>query len=887
MNKKYYISISLIVIVILIGWTYFWAFNKKNKYQDPMEFFPDTPGLIFQTDHGGMLINTLFYNNKLWNELNKIPQINDFRKNIITIDSNLNKSAELYNILHDAPLFIGLYPNKDQHISSLVLIQLQKRLKIEKLRKKLYDNLPKEYTIFYDKIDGYPVLKLINGKKGIKLIILIKDNNLIISHSNTLISYNIHPVSKSKNHFSTQNEFITVSKTAGKNADARVYINYNQFSKMIQPLIKTNLKKQVKWISNFAGWTELDLFFGDKKLLLSGYTITKKNNYLNSFQNPGNIIPYNIFPFNTNILIQQEFTDFKLHPGFLKIKHYSPKYQGDFVKLSKLIKGAAYITNAHSVNAINSQSYGVVSFSNPVASAQLLKNIALKSGEKILYRYDNFYIRKIRLPQLLSDLFGNVFSNVKGNYYTIINDVAVFANSKTALTQLIQFSVTGKTLDLNENFKTFSENLVNNVNLMAVINFQDFINIAPAFLSPSTDLFLNKNHNVINKFGNIAIQYSRNNSLFYTTISFNYSQKTKDENLALWKLQLEDQIIGKPFLVKNHSTGKNDIIAFDKGNRMYLINYQGKIEWTKRLTDLPVSNIYSVDYYKNGKIQFLFNTNSNLMLIDRKGRFVADYPIRLYPKATNGLSLFDYNKRKNYRILIGQADKRVYNYTIKGSAVKGWKNPQMPDKITSKIYRILTNRKDYIIITDDKNHIKIVDRRGRQRIVIKKPFKKAKNSGFFVNKTNNKGIIITTDSKGQLVYISSKGNVRFTNFGIFSPNHYFLYADFNGNGSKDFIFIDKNKLQVFNRYKKKLFSFTFPDNINIKPEFFNLGNNNKILGVVVSGEKTIYLFSKNGNILISKGLTGSTPFTVGSLKNNSNINLISASGNILYNYRLK
>jgi hypothetical protein len=60
-----------------------------------------------------------------------------------------------------------------------------------------------------------------------------------------------------------------------------------------------------------------------------------------------------------------------------------------------------------------------------------------------------------------------------------------------------------------------------------------------------------------------------------------------------------------------------------------------------------------------------------------------------------------------------------------------------------------------------------------------------------------------------------------------------------------------------------------------------------VLGVVVSGENTIYLFDKKGNILVSKGLTGSTPFTVGSLNNNSEINLISASGNTLYNYRLK
>ena len=92
---------------------------------------------------------------------------------------------------------------------------------------------------------------------------------------------------------------------------------------------------------------------------------------------------------------------------------------------------------------------------------------------------------------------------------------------------------------------------------------------------------------------------------------------------------------------------------------------------------------------------------------------------------------------------------------------------------------------------------------------------------------------------------------------------------------------------MFDRFKNELFSYHFESEITIKPSFFNLGKRQRVLGVVADKERTIYLFDNKGNIIISKGLVGETPFTVGNLENDNKINLVSAAGSILYNYRLK
>jgi hypothetical protein len=362
---------------------------------------------------------------------------------------------------------------------------------------------------------------------------------------------------------------------------------------------------------------------------------------------------------------------------------------------------------------------------------------------------------------------------------------------------------------------------------------------------------------------------------------------TKEENLALWKVELNENIYGKPALVWDHRTKTYNTVVFDVMSNMYLINAQGQIKWKKRIDGPPLSDICEVDFYKNGKTQYLFNTKDFIYLIDRNGSFVQGYPIKINPSATNGLSLFDYKKNKDYRLMIAQADKIIYNYTIKGKKVTGWKKPRTKDIVKDKICRIVANGKDYFIIPDISDNILIVNRRGERRINLKGNFEKARYSAFYPNKTNSKGIIITTDKQGRLVYITSSGKLAYTVFGDFSPAHFFLYGDFDGNGTSDFLFLDGKELKVFDRFKKVLFSYTFNADITERPVIFDLGRNRKALGVVSSAEKTIYLFDQNGNTIISGGLVGETPFTVGSVNNDRELNLITASENVLYNYRIK
>ncbi len=890
MNEKRNIPIILLLLAVIVFGVYYLFFMKPSTGGNPWEMMPDTPALVMVIDHPQDLYDQLTTQNKIWKAVKEVSLADQLETRICFYDSLLRGDRALQQIIGRSPLYIALYFNEEKQKAQLLLLSKpEKAPKLDYLKKYLQRRLGPGYAILDDRQGGQEVLKILDGKDNTTSYLRIQDGVLVFTHSRNLMMGSCVTARSGNPSFYTDSLFRRVKRTSGRKVAARVYINYLSLVKALSVCVSSAFSDRYKALENWAQWSELDVLIKDKELIFTGYTAAKSNNLLAEFNNqkPVSTNAFTLFPFNTALSINLGFNNYS-SDVVRNLMLFRTTYRPEIKKLVKLTNHeVCYASNALNAEETKNKSWAIIGLKNVPEAAVVLKSLAIKSGYRKSRIYDSHIIRKINIPSLLKRVYGGLFEGINGNYYTILNDYVVFSNSPESLIQLIQYNETGKTLDLNDNFKSFSDNLAERSNVSIILKVRSLLGIMHKYFTKSASLKLLKYESLLNSIQGVALQYSREEKLFYTNLYLKYNQRYKEENLALWKTVLRDEIVGKPFLVKDHTSGHFDIIVFDKGNRMYLINPNGKILWTKRLPDLPISKIYPVDYYKNGKIQFLFNTAHHLFLIDRKGRYVKGYPIRLQPAATNGLSLFDYTKRKDYRILIAQADKQIYDYNIKGNQVRGWIKPRMQNIVVQKVVRLLANNKDYILITDITGKVKIVNRRGAQRIYLKGKVQKAKHSTYYVNRTNRKGIILTTNSKGKLAYISSRGGVQYTDFGIFTPRHYFLYEDFNGDYSRDFIFIDNKKLKVFNRFKKVLFTYDFPSEITVQPEFFTLGRKQKVLGVVASREKTIYLFDKEGNILISSGLTGETPFTVGSLYNNHDVNLITAAGNTLYNYRMK
>ena len=216
-------------------------------------------------------------------------------------------------------------------------------------------------------------------------------------------------------------------------------------------------------------------------------------------------------------------------------------------------------------------------------------------------------------------------------------------------------------------------------------------------------------------------------------------------------MTLDATILGDVQFVKNHKTQQKDIVVQDIENQLYLISNQGVVRWKKKLSGPIIGRINQVDLYKNGRFQMVFSTENRVYVLDRLGKDVGPFPLKFKDKITQAVSVFDYDKNKNYRFLVTQS-KSLLMYDGKGKRVKGFS--YTPDsEILNAPQHIRYNGKDYIVFATD-NDLKILNRRGKIRIDVKESINFSDQNIYFYN---NK--FSTIDTEGELVQVDIKGRV--------------------------------------------------------------------------------------------------------------------------------
>ena len=74
----------------------------------------------------------------------------------------------------------------------------------------------------------------------------------------------------------------------------------------------------------------------------------------------------------------------------------------------------------------------------------------------------------------------------------------------------------------------------------------------------------------------------------------------------------------------------------------------------KKLSGPIIGRINQVDLYKNGRFQMVFSTENRVYVLDIIGKDVGPFPLKFKDKITQAVSVFDYDKNRNYRFLVTQ-----------------------------------------------------------------------------------------------------------------------------------------------------------------------------------------------------------------------------------------
>ncbi len=880
-----YIIVGIVLAAGILFLIYFLRQSSRDE-TDAWRAVPEDAIMVMEWPEPGALWKKLTTNTSFWPVIENVDALVAIQQNLNWVDSLFIGNKEIIDLLSQQKLLLSMH-SQNESFGFLLVAEVGKELKMNQIRQAVQNRYQGKIELIERGQQNLSSVLIVDTESDRQYTFAIEEGLLIGSFDKELLNKALLALKGGK-LLNQSTELQRLEPTKGKAAEAYLYLQYDYFAGLLGAFSADAYSSEVKdFLSKLATWSALDVLVKEQEVLLNGYALADSSDFLYQLHGLSSGINtlYNILPYNTRILLMFNVEDVITYWERVSDKAVTSDFERSFGlnirdELLPALSGELGLV----YTGIMDKPVFVARLDQEQMAERFMARLGQVAGGRIERSVENAMIYQVNTTGFVGKIFGGVFNKIGGRYYMITDQYLLVADDAALLEEILHLYRSGRTLDMNDNFKRFRQNLSDQANLSLYVNLRDGLPLLESFGSNQLKYQLKRNQQVFGEFEAVALQFTSFKELIYQSVVLKHNPNYKEESLVAWKTELDNPMVGQPHIVEDHLTSAYNLIVFDSENQLYLINPDGEVLWKKQLSETPISEVFVVDYYKNGKFQFLFNTANYLQLIDRNGNNVAGYPVKLRSQATNGIAVFDYNNHKDYRILVSCADKLTYNYELKGNQVDGWQKPRSLEIVTKQVERLIAAGKDYIIITDIKGNVRIVDRRGNVRISPRGKLEKSIHADFYLNKTNSKGILLTSDKQGKLLYVSSAGQLSTTDFGQFSPEHFFLYEDFNQDGNTDFIYLDENDLLIFDRFKKDLFRYTFKNTIVTKPRFFNITKRKRLLGIVSEASREIYLIDKNGRMIISSGLTGETPFAVGSLHDSDEINLVTGVGNTLYNY---
>ncbi len=790
---------------------------------------------------------------------------------------------------------------------------------------------PEEYNYSARDYGKHQISEITDNNNKEILFFSFADDLLLASNRAIIIEQAIRQLSS--NGIQNNPYFLEVTRNTGSQ-DVSLFINHNWINSFFSGVLnRKTIEKADEFgattrfqyaakadkFREFAAWSEVGFQFNDRQLVLNGTSAADDslNHFLSVFDNqqPVRSGAADILPYNTSFFCSFTFSD--KNSFFEKLEEFfmhSPAYyhreermkrfdQGFRTNVRKVFQDMAKdeviaATTTIPVDPSNKTTLFILHSEGRSATEKQLQNLmtsyATRAETEISKLYSDFSadnenqfrIYRFPYPSLPGLWMGSPFEFTEARFVTIYENLLVFSNTEQGLQEYLLNMVRGSTLARDNGYKVFRQSRLSRSNIHIFADVNKTFSLRNEIFAPDILKQIEEKEESLRRFGMISWQIQRDNNLYLNSLAIELRPEMDEHAQTTWQSQIGSEIATKPLLVINHNDRSNrEIIFQDEQHNLHLVSGSGSVRWSLPVSGKIMSEIKQVDYYKNGRLQYLFNTIEKLYLIDRNGNNVAHFPVTLKSPATNGVNVFDYDNNRSYRYFVAGEDRKVYAYDNEGKIISGWNFGQTESEVTTPVQHFRIDGKDYIVFKD-KSKVYIQDRQGETRVPVSAEFNNSKNP--LVLNLNGTPKIVATDSGGKVYYLYFDGKAEEKKTARFSENHFFTVDDLNGNDIPDFVFADGNEVTVLDETGKKLFSQKLDGPIGHLPNIYTFSAGLKKVGVTDETSNRIYLFNPDGKLHQGFPLHGNSEFTIGKLsESNTGLNLIVGSeGGKLYNYTL-
>jgi hypothetical protein len=583
-----------------------------------------------------------------------------------------------------------------------------------------------------------------------------------------------------------QNEqFTTAAQTIGRHVDIGFMLNHRQLPHLGNVAGNKIPSGIMNFLAHTANWTALDGQITPNMITLNGFVFPSFtiDNYLSVFlhQSNSHTEAWDVLPASANFMLSMTIDDpnrfLNNYDTFLEAHKERNKYKQ---RLAALEKGwpqnapklfcALYPAEMALANFSSGNRVVLLKTTNAkYAIEQLQAQAAHLNKDFVAAREttaDNniFTIYNNPAAGLFHTVLGEVFPENEETFFTTSGDWFYFSSNKELLKQ-VAAKPHKNTLKKYLSQIDVSQYLTNKACMTVVVNSPDKaadsllqyfhprvqravmktaeyypVNVQVLQLQPSNDKL----------YASFLSLFDTNSPLSSesTPAQTHGEEKPQPQETTPGTLQ-GAELLRVPVI--NHYTKEKESFVQFADYRIGLQSKDGQWLWAKKLHSAILGNVVQIDYLRNGKLQMLFTTPTHIYLYDRNGNLVTPYPVAWETPAST-LAVFDYDKDRNYRIFITDANNVVRVYDKRIQPVEGWKPFKSPHAITRapEFFRVAS--RDYIVLCTGQT-MYILDRKGNERVKLEKPIAIKPDTPITAQQQPALLKAVTTDGKQALIYL--------------------------------------------------------------------------------------------------------------------------------------
>jgi hypothetical protein len=918
MLRKIPIFLTLLLIALLGYFSYKLFREKEISVNSLIDAIPFDATVIFEVNRPELLFNLIHKPPIDAGSFFNIPFVRNPLEKLKLLDSLASKDPKVKSILlRPHSIAISGHPVGKNNLEMVYYLKLNNEKEFGAIDKVIQNSVQAKGNITQHKYEDARIYDVsIFNRKSAGFSYCYYRGMFVLSNSPILVEEVIRQ-SKSNVSIRTKAGLQTILRTAGKSSPFNIYLNFDYFPTLASNFIHSRFRSDLQAISKFAHWVELDCNVSSDAIILNGFSSAENSNGLladifkdqESFKlTLPNLLPsgskgffalgisdYEKFHVNYSLYQQKNETNREFDKNLIAYqKAFGIDIISDFKKIFD--KEIAFCYNPASGDSLSYNIFTIIKTkSNSDAKEFIATNI-----EKYTKNLDSMPNSTAKtkphplsvnilntsfanIPQLL---FGKLFSLNKNSYCVVADNYIIFGDSISSLNTFAADFASQKNMAIDLNYSNLSDLLAEDTYFYFYLS-PDAPQLYRHFLKYTSEQILTQYKYGLSQVQAIVYQFGRNDNLFYNNAFIRFLPRAKGNLTKKWGVPLDSPLASPIYLVKNRISGKNEIMCQDKANNLYLISGNGEVLWKRKIEKPILSKLFQADLFRNKKLQMVFNTQDQVYAIDRNGKDIEGYPIKLKVKAISGMSVFDYDKNRNYRFLIPGADNLIYCLEKTGKEVEGWKKPALSANYKGSIDYFTFNGKDFITASDTKQ-LYFFDRKGKSRITTSIPVSKAPNSVLAASKTRASNQFLTTDSAGTINMIALNGKVTTQKTGIYPHSHFLLVQDINFDKVADIVFCYDNKFEAYNTEGARILNYMTDGKFHTRPKFISLSDSSYLISYTDTITNKIHLMYNTGEAMPGTPLKGNSELTCEILENPSNtLNLFIGDNNILYCYSVE